>query len=284
MTPSRGRAVNTIILSAAFFGCLFGIVVSVFKDRINLIKARFNLFKQTISDHLGWPILATGLGITLFFTLIYDELNLEGSEIVDYIRTAVLTIGAFGGAYGLVLAAKRQKVLEEQAKQGQDQLFNDSFGRGVEMLGHESMTTRIAGIKVLEDLALSSVKKDIVYKTIEKFLQTKAAIKRDEKGRPIPSNNTLSRPERQDVIASAEALIRIDQKSGAQTNFNILNLAHFIFQGTNLEKISLRIFNCNLKSMYLDNIQFTGKIDHSNLANSGIRFSNFKNSIISASG
>lgn len=175
-TPQWG-VVNTMILSLIFFGCLGWLTIEVWEITRQDIKTRFDQLQDYAKTYLGWPILAAGLGSILFFTLIYDDLNLTGNEPVGFIRTAVLTIGALGGAYGLVITARRQSVLEKQTQQGQDQLFNDRLGRGVEMLAHDSMAIRVAGIKVLEDLALTSKKSDIIKNILDSYLQTNAQIK-----------------------------------------------------------------------------------------------------------
>ena len=267
MTPSRGRAVLN------------------FKNLY--LKGR-----NFIRDHLGWPILACGLGITLIFTLIYDGLNLEGSEIVDYIRTAVLTIGALGGAYGLVLAARRQKVLEEQTRQGQEQtkqgqaqLFNDRLGRGAEMLGHESMAVRVAGIKVLEDLALSSDKKEIIYEILDKFLQNKATIRRDSDGKQIPPSDIHQKSDRHDVFASAEALIKIDQQLMRRTRFQTLDLDQFPFPKGIEKRASITITQSNCYNAQIVSTNINAHFDSSRLEVAQFFYSNltstyFKNAFL----
>ena len=136
----------------------------------------------------------------------------EGEQtkgLTEFIQTFIFTLGGLGGGYGLILATRRQKVLEEQTKQGQDQLFNDRLGRGAEMLGHESMAVRVAGIKVLEDLALTSDNKDIIYQIIDKFLHVGAILKRDTEGQIIHwTEGEISKTSRHDIFASAEAMIK----------------------------------------------------------------------------
>lgn len=222
-------------------------------------------------------------------------MNLEGIAAVDFLRTAVLTIGALGGGYGLVLATRRQKVLEEQTKQGQkqiqqgqDQLFNDRLGRGAEMLGHESMAVRVAGIKVLEDLALTSDHKGIIYQIIDKFLHIGAKRKYDDEAENIQAGNKIEKNERYDVFASAEALIKISSIEEKWAHFQDVDLDNFIlpsyhvpyrffFYSVISRHLNSKIYSCEMTGFFTE-----ADFDYSEFINSDLRGTTFSGAILTS--
>lgn len=272
---------NTIILSTVFFSLLCWLIATIFSDRFAVLNAQFDQFRKYISSHLGWPIFFAGLGITLFFIFIYNEMNLEGIAAVDFLRTAVLTIGALGGGYGLILATRRQKVLEEQTEQGQkqiqqgqDQLFNDRLGRGAEMLGHESMAVRVAGIKVLEDLALTSGNKDIIYQIIDKFLHVGAILQQDAEGKILRSVGEIPKMNRHDIFASAEAMIRIVRLSKKTTKFHYLDLDQFTISIGKNERIRILSSQSNHYNSLIISSNLSAQFSRANLEATSFSFSN----------
>ena len=157
----------------------------------------------------------------------------EGEQtkgLTEFIQTFIFTLGGLGGGYGLILATRRQKVLEEQTEQGQDQLFNDRLGRGTEMLGHESMAVRVAGVKILEDLVLTSNNKDIIYQIIDKFLHVGAILQRGIEGQIMRwTEDDISKSGRHDIFASVEAMIKVSKETERKIKFQNIGLQYFEF-------------------------------------------------------
>lgn len=75
----------------------------------------------------------------------------QNSEIV---KITVFALGGLGAIYGLIISNRR-------ANNAHEQLFNERLGRGVELLAHEKMTMRVAGVRVLDDLTKSSSREQI---------------------------------------------------------------------------------------------------------------------------
>lgn len=222
-------------------------------------------------------------------------MNLEGITAVDFLRTAVLTIGALGGGYGLILATRRQKVLEEQTKQGQkqiqqgqDQLFNDRLGRGAEMLGHESMAVRVAGIKVLEDLALTSDHKGIIYQIIDKFLHIGAKRKYEDGVKNIQAGNNVEKDERYDVFASAEALIKISSIEKNWAHFHDIDLDKFTLPSYHvpyrlfLYSVISRHLNSKIHSCEITGFFTEAHFDFTEFLSSDLRGTTFSRAILTS--
>ena len=75
---------------------------------------------------------------------------------IEVLKVLILALGGLGGIYGLGVANRRADNSQNQLNNAQEQLFNERLGRGVELLSQNEMTTHIAGIRVLNDLAMSS--------------------------------------------------------------------------------------------------------------------------------
>jgi hypothetical protein len=92
------------------------------------------------STRLGQPLTAT------------DQLSL--------IRLALTVVAAVGGVVALVVAYRRQHVIEEENRRGQDtarredaKLFTERFTASTGQLGHEKATVRLAGVYAVASLA-----------------------------------------------------------------------------------------------------------------------------------
>ncbi len=230
-------------------------------------KKSTHVIRYLKSAYLGVFILIIGIVAATVLTLLFTQSGLYDAlvgiiwgatktettqtyttNIIEFMKTAVFTLGALGGAYGLVLAARRQNVLERQTQQGQDQLFNDRLGRGVELLGHKDMAVRVAGIKVLEDLALTSEKRNIIRSIFDSFIQTNAGREIDYEASLIFPNEVTMIENRLDVFASVKAFIRIDQDINEFSHLNNLNLDNCDFTSLDYKKNIIHAFSCNLKN------------------------------------
>lgn len=74
----------------------------------------------------------------------------------DALRSLAFVFGAIVGpilaGFGVYLANRRVVATEQQLDISADNLFADTFARGVELLAHEKLHMRIAGIRTLEHL------------------------------------------------------------------------------------------------------------------------------------
>lgn len=74
----------------------------------------------------------------------------------DALRSLAFVFGAIAGpilaSLGVYLANRRVVATEQQLVISTDNLFADTFARGVELLAHEKLHMRIAGIRTLEHL------------------------------------------------------------------------------------------------------------------------------------
>ena len=73
----------------------------------------------------------------------------------DATRSIILTLGGIGAFYGLVLAARRLDINQQQASTSEANLFNDRLARGVDGLSFDnSPSVRLANARFLKDLAI----------------------------------------------------------------------------------------------------------------------------------
>ena len=75
-----------------------------------------------------------------------DMTSLSTENSLDLTRNAILLLGVLGGAYGLYIAARRQRVFQAQ-------LFSEQLGQGVELMTNNNGAIRRAGLRVLYNLA-----------------------------------------------------------------------------------------------------------------------------------
>ena len=111
------------------------------------------------------------------------------------IRTLVFIYGALGAFYGVILNARRLKISEAG-------LFDERFGRGVELLNNDGAYIRVAGVRILEDSHKTAepADKKLIYKLLIDFIHSRAGIYYSEKPEPKP------REERVDIEVAIKAL------------------------------------------------------------------------------
>lgn len=299
------KLLATIFL--AIFG-MFAFIEYSSRYKPHFWKTTYQQVKNYITNHLGWIIAILGLGIVLGFTIVFfnagyyahftnisnKDLTLSDgliarftrslftktittAELIEFFKTAVLTIGAIGGAYALVIATRRQSELEKQTQQGQDQLFNDRLSRGVEMLSKEEMPLKVAGIKVLENLAFNSEKSEIIINIIDSYLQASTVIEWDNEDYPMISVQDIFIQNRYDVFVSAETLIRINKSLGNDTKFKKLNLNHLRFMNPLYEEIQVTALNCMFVNANFFRLDLgSSAFEFSNLTNAKLFLTNVK--------
>jgi uncharacterized protein YjbI with pentapeptide repeats len=84
----------------------------------------------------------------------------ERNARLEVVRIALIVVGGLGGAVALVVAYRRQRVLEdnnlreeEASERERERLFNERFATASAQLGHDAAAVRIAGVYALASLA-----------------------------------------------------------------------------------------------------------------------------------
>ena len=190
------------------------------------------------------------IGVSKGFTTLSDSL--------EFARLFIAVMIAVGGAYGLILATRRavkfseqvdtaQKQVEigqKQVETGQKQLFNEQLGRAAELLTKEEKPMRRTGIRILEDLAETTINQglskenikqaQLIMRIIHDFVHadTSPPLKDDENlGARIEKGK-----EKLDIALGIRTLVSLYNESGKLDDLKELVL----FRGCRLEGL---IFN-----------------------------------------
>ena len=115
------------------------------------------LWRRLVSTDIGFffliefavVVMGAIAGVLIWWLQGFKTLG-DGLEFFRVLITAMIAVG---GAYGLILAARRSAKFSEQVDTGQKQLFNEQFGRGAELLANGEIVMRQTGIRVLGNLA-----------------------------------------------------------------------------------------------------------------------------------
>ena len=111
----------------------------------------------------------------------------DKDEALAFAQLLITAMIAVGGGYGLILASRRSAKFSEQVDTGQKQLFNEQLGRGVELLTRKEMVMRRTGIRVLEDLAETTINKpeqvELIMRIIHDFVHEKTSSPSKSKGK-----------------------------------------------------------------------------------------------------
>ena len=117
----------------------------------------------------GWIVLIVMLIAILAGLCIYLDVNLNDSDILQWLRTTqddtvsqtfesgsttIRNVGlVIAAAAALIIAIWRGQVAESQAEVARQDLLNERYQKGAEMLGSEILAVRLAGIYELQRLA-----------------------------------------------------------------------------------------------------------------------------------
>ena len=135
---------------------------------------------------------------------IYGENGWSGEST----RSVILALGALGALYGLALANERLYI-------GGANLFNDRLSRAIEAIGHESLTIRNSGLRLLHNLGKEAQKNGqadsddhkLIVKILHGYIRDRAIL--PEK----PKNGSLPEPEeskeRVDIVLGIELLFEL---------------------------------------------------------------------------
>lgn len=116
-------------------------------------------------------------------------------------RFAVLTLGAWGAFYGLLLSVRRINVSENN-------LFNDRLSRAIEALGHQEFANRRAGLTLLENLAKETPEeknKELILQLLHNFIRGRAGNRRYDA--LFPSDEEIVA--RNDIVVAIKILFKI---------------------------------------------------------------------------
>ena len=173
------------------------------------------------------------------------------SDGLEFFRVLITVMIAVGGGYGLILAARRAVKFSEQVETGQKQLFNEQLGRGAELLANGEIVMRQTGIRVLEDLAETTINQglskenikqaQLIMRIIHDFVHadTNTPLKGDED----PGARIAQGRERLDIALGIRTLASLYNESGKRDDFKELvqfqdcRLEGLIFNGAELQGV-----------------------------------------------
>ena len=143
------------------------------------------LWRRLVSTDIGFffliefavVVMGAIAGVIIWFSKGFTTL----SDGLEFARLFIAVMIAVGGAYGLILATRRavkfseqvdtaQKQVEigqKQVETGQKQLFNEQLGRAAELLTKQEKPMRQTGIRILEDLAETTINQDLSKENIK---------------------------------------------------------------------------------------------------------------------
>ena len=204
-------------------------------------------------------IIMLALAWELFWNVVHVWQNPisdnEGGILEDFhalLRNLIWSIGGVGVAIGLWFADQRQKALSKQVQVEMDQSFNEKLGRGVELLANEkNVTSRIAGIRVLVDLAnnASQEQRPIIVSVIYNFFCEGAKFKYKNGKRSSVSKNDS----RKDLQYALDFILDLSMSEREECNRK-LNL--FNDDKTQLHFASLDFSRLVFSHKRLENIKF----------------------------
>ena len=216
------------------------------------------------------------LAMVVLAGLSANEIIMEEFDLIEYIKTTLIGLGGLGGLYGLVLGAKR-------TNNAQTQLFNERMGRGLELLANEQVTLRVAGVRLLDNLAKSANhdEAELVVDILRDYINTKAKIKKDKKGEIMPKT-----PEPREHRADIELCVHVIGKHAIDYEhkwLDSLDLRGLDFSYTDLSKVKLigvnmtntNLERINLAKAKLKNITLKGtNLSGANLAKAHLHSAN----------
>ena len=173
------------------------------------------------------------------------------SDGLEFFRVLITIMIAVGGGYGLILAARRAVKFSEQVETGQKQLFNEQLGRGAELLANGEVVMRQTGIRVLEDLAETTINQglskenikqaQLIMRIIHDFVH--ADTNTPLKGNEDSGARIAKGRERLDIALGIRTLASLYNESGKQDDFKELvqfqacRLEGLIFNGAELQGV-----------------------------------------------
>ena len=203
--------------------------------------------KKRISFSTEVIILWCALGLMVFAACEFFWWQATGFFEVENAgdqssQLLILTLGAIGAACGLILAARRSAKFSEQVDTGQkqadtaqDQLFNEQLGRGAELLTRTEMVMRRTGIRVLEDLAETTIDNPDQVKFIMRIIHDFVHEK---------TNSPSKDKERLDIVLGIRTLVslynEVDKSDDSDGFRRLLNFSLCHLEGLNFTETELQ--------------------------------------------
>ena len=204
-------------------------------------------------------VMGTIAGVLIWWLQGFKTL----SDSLEFARLFIAVMIAVGGAYGLILATRRAvkfseqvdtaqeqvEIGQKQVETGQKQLFNEQLGRAAELLTKEEKPMRRTGIRILEDLAETTINQglskenikqaQLIMRIIHDFVHadTSPPLKDNED----PNARIEKGKEKLDIALGIRTLASLYNESGKRDDFKELvqfrgcRLEGLIFNGAELQ-------------------------------------------------
>ena len=221
------------------------------KNTVIVIGLLFILFLACLFPLLNLPISDCIAYLVSWFTgqerAETCSPSLTKPDSLDIFKLILLIIGGLMAAYTLILAEERQEKFSKQVDNAQAQLFNDRLGRGVELLANKSATFRVAGVRVLDDLAKTSDNSQIelIIKILFDHLKNRGYIryKENENG----DKDRGRRETRQSVELALRTILTLAHKDN-------ISREDVIFDELDLRGLDISGVKCKLSGVIFQNI------------------------------
>ncbi|AWZ02370.1 secreted effector protein PipB2 [Rhodobiaceae bacterium] len=208
-----------------------------------------------------------------FLTVAFWSADPEGMRNLLW-SLATVAAGA-AGLYGLSLAARRTKALDEQAriaeetrKLSEQSQITERFTRAVEQLGNEKLSVRLGAVYALERIAKDSGRDlEAISSMLAAFIRDHSSVS-DELNMTIPTGPEL------DVVAALTVLIRILDKKHEIRVSGKIDLQRVDFGGLVLPEADFSWFR-------LDSSNFDySSMDKADFSNTSANSASFRNATL----
>lgn len=249
------------------------------------VMGEFLSARKKISE---WVMANIGFFLSLIGVFVFASAFItETREIWMYqkeweaaaTRSMIFALGALGGIYGVILAARRLRafekqvaVVQQQAQTAEKNLFNDRLGRAIETLGREDRFIRISALRLLESLAKDSEQageednKRLILGIIHGFICNRAFLMRDkETGEFVnPKGNAQKR---HDISTAIKTLFGLVDDLETRKKYPLIALD---FRNIDLWEADLQGVNVS-KTVFRDTFLQGAKLKDANLMNADLQ-------------
>ena len=269
------------------------------KNTVIVIGLLFILFLACLFPLLNLPIFDCIAYLLSWFTgqerAEACSPSLTKPDSLETVKLILLIIGGLMAVYTLILADERQEKFSEQVETSQEQvkqfskqvdnaqaqLFNDRLGRGVELLANDSVTLRVAGVRILDDLAKTSNHGQIglIIKILYDHLKNRGDIRytENEAGENVPEDRG-HRKTRQSVELALKTILTL-------ANTDNISREDIIFEELDLRGLDISGVACELPRVIFtrvlaDKIKLSGSILNKALLGGAFTKADFSGAIL----
>ena len=210
------------------------------------------LWRRFVSTDIGFffliefavVLMGAITGVIIWFSKGFTTL----SDGLEFARLFIAVMIAVGGAYGLILAARRSAKFSEQVDTGQKQLFNEQLGRGAELLANGEIVMRQTGIRVLGNLAERTINEPeqvkLIMQIIHDFVHSQTKHLSNDEGAEDKEAEDKGVRDKGDVELSIKTLGSLHNESGKSDglpgfikllNFSLCHLERLSFSNSQLQ-------------------------------------------------